>query len=334
MGFRGFLHLQANMISGKLALWLVRNFDTSFCSLPLTHGRMTVTKHDVHTMLGLPKGSPEVVEPKNNSNVSVDLLNYWKQQWLERDSIPKCGEVIEMMQCQVDEAEDFRKNFVMLLVSTCLRGNQRGELCYLDHVVFKLRSVPCQFLMLRVCTNGEIKSRVGQEFIIRFGGGYLEDTLNSMRKKLMKRNIAAKVMKMKLKPRMKQEFQRTLFRDGRNQFDNNSNRLLAEVITKLEELIPRARTPLKRIRKVAAKLTSDALISKRPNKSNSRILVLLQDSYESEGFLMDIEKHFVGSRATFTPPSFSLGVSHEEKEALPKGVVIVDLEPDIPIAKV
>jgi len=56
MGFGGFLHFQANMISGKLALWLVRNFETCFCSLPLDHGRMRVTKHDVLMTLGLPKG--------------------------------------------------------------------------------------------------------------------------------------------------------------------------------------------------------------------------------------------------------------------------------------
>ena len=53
-----------------------------------------------------------------------------------------------------------------------------------------------------------------------------------------------------------------------------------------------------------------------------------------------IEKHFVGSRDSmhdlpkFTPPNFTHGVSQEEKEALPKGVVIVDSEPDIPKAKV
>ena len=47
-------------------------------------------------------------------------------------------------------------------------------------MVFKLRSVPRQFMTLRGWTNGEIKSRAGQEFIIGFGRGYLEDTLNKM----------------------------------------------------------------------------------------------------------------------------------------------------------
>ncbi|KAJ8430588.1 hypothetical protein Cgig2_001015 [Carnegiea gigantea] len=48
------------MISGKLAVWLVRNFDTCSCSLPLTHGRLRVTEHDVHMTLALPKGPLEL----------------------------------------------------------------------------------------------------------------------------------------------------------------------------------------------------------------------------------------------------------------------------------
>ncbi|KAJ8424216.1 hypothetical protein Cgig2_033100 [Carnegiea gigantea] len=121
IGFRGFLHLQDDMISGKLALWLVRNFDTCSCSLPLAYGRISVTEHDVHVMLGLPKGSLLVAEPKNESN-----------------------------------------------------------LCYLDHVALKLRSVPRQLSTLRAWINGEIKSRAGHDFVIEFSRGYVEDTSEKM----------------------------------------------------------------------------------------------------------------------------------------------------------
>ena len=53
-----------------------------------------------------------------------------------------------------------------------------------------------------------------------------------------------------------------------------------------------------------------------------------------------IEKHFVRPRdmvhdyPKFTPPSFTLGVSQVEKEALSKKVVIIDSEPNIPTATV
>ncbi|KAJ8439005.1 hypothetical protein Cgig2_013001 [Carnegiea gigantea] len=159
ISFGGFLYLQVDMNPGKLKL------------------QMRVTEHDVHMMLGLPKGSLEVVEPKNESNASIAfarLLNHWKHD----------AELI-------DGGKDFRRNFVTFLVSTCLRGSQKqqvnypiqyvlvdlSKLCYLDRVVFKLRSVPCHFPTLRGWTNVEIKSRVGQELVTGFGRGFLHNSV-------------------------------------------------------------------------------------------------------------------------------------------------------------
>ncbi|KAJ8420272.1 hypothetical protein Cgig2_014289 [Carnegiea gigantea] len=96
-------------------------------------------------------------------------------------------------------------------------------------------------------------------------------------------------------------------------------------MTELEELIPGARSPLKRVRNVAVGSVSDALISDRPKGSRSRTLI------------DEIEKNYTGSRAKvhdfpqFDVPSFSLGVSQEEKEVLLGGVVVVDSQPDSPI---
>ncbi|KAJ8441460.1 hypothetical protein Cgig2_008721 [Carnegiea gigantea] len=70
-------------------------------------------------------------------------------------------------------------------------------------------------------------------------------------------------------------------------------------MTELEELIPGARNPVKRIRNVATESVSDAVISDRPKRSRSRTPVLSQDLFESDGFLMqidDIEKNYMGSR--------------------------------------
>ncbi|KAJ8438218.1 hypothetical protein Cgig2_011580 [Carnegiea gigantea] len=78
-----------------------------------------------------------------------------------------------------------------------------------------------------------------------------------------------------------------------------NSHLLVEVMTKLEELFPSAHIPLKGVRKVAAESMSNALIRDTHKKSKSKTPVLLQDSYESKGFLMEIDvirKHFVGSR--------------------------------------
>ncbi|KAJ8420504.1 hypothetical protein Cgig2_024709 [Carnegiea gigantea] len=105
----------------------------------------------------------------------------------------------------------------------------------------------------------------------------------------------------------------------------------AEVITELEEFIPGARSPLKRVRKADVESVSDALIRYLPKRSKSRMPILSQDSYESEGFLMQIdaiEKHLMRSRDKFAIPSSSLGVSQEEKEPMFEGVVVVDSQPD------
>ncbi|KAJ8434371.1 hypothetical protein Cgig2_031617 [Carnegiea gigantea] len=108
-------------------------------------------------------------------------------------------------------------------------------------------------------------------------------------------------------------------------------------MTELEELIPAARSPVKRLRNVVAESVSDALISDRPKRSRSRTSVPSQDSVESDGFLMqidEIEKNYTGSQDKMHPfpqfgiLSFSLGMSQEEKEVLPKGVLVVDSHPD------
>ncbi|KAJ8420524.1 hypothetical protein Cgig2_024955 [Carnegiea gigantea] len=142
IGFGGFLHLQLDMIPGKLAVWLVRNFDTCSCSLPLTHGRFRVTEHDVYMTLALPKGPFEVIEAKSETNSSTEfktLFKRWKEQWPDRDSVPKSGEMVDMI---------------------CMRTVKR------------------QFPTLRGWTNDKVKSREEQEFQVGFGNGALEDSLD------------------------------------------------------------------------------------------------------------------------------------------------------------
>ena len=78
---------------------------------------------------------------------------------------------------------------------------------------------------------------------------------------------------------------------------------------------------------------SDAVIEDTPQKSKSRNPVLSQDSHESEGLLMKIDvigNHFLDCQYTvcdlqqLIPPTFTLGVSQEMKQAMPKGLVLVD----------
>ncbi|KAJ8423852.1 hypothetical protein Cgig2_024098 [Carnegiea gigantea] len=196
------------MILGKLALWLLQNFDTCSYSLPLAHGRMRVTEHDVHMTLCLLKGPLEV------DAASVPDIKRW--------------------------------------------------------------------------INGEIKYRARQEFLIGFGRGYFEDTLDKMTITDKEKEVNEEKLR------------------GKNDEDE-------------------------------AKAKDEIGVSKLKKAGT------LTGPYHWEGFLMEIdaiEKHFVGSRdmvddfPKFTPPSFTLGVSQEEKETLPEGVVIADSKPDILTVKV
>ena len=83
---------------------------------------------------------------------------------------------------------------------------------------------------------------------------------------------------------------------------------------------------------------SDALNSDMPKKLKSRTPSTLANLYEWTGFLMEIdaiEKHFVSSLdrvhkfLQFTAPSFSLGVSQEQNQAMPKRVNLIGSETDI-----
>ncbi|KAJ8421370.1 hypothetical protein Cgig2_025253 [Carnegiea gigantea] len=97
--------------------------------------------------------------------------------------------------------------------------------------------------------------------------------------------------------KLKIKLKKVLFRDGQASIDLiiTIMRQLVEVIAKLKDLIPGARTTLKKVRKVPAESIGDALTRDKPWRSKSRTPVLLQDSYESEAFLMKIdaiEKNF------------------------------------------
>ncbi|KAJ8421667.1 hypothetical protein Cgig2_007972 [Carnegiea gigantea] len=94
-------------------------------------------------------------------------------------------------------------------------------------------------------------------------------------------------------------------------------------VSKVKELLPKARTPLKKVRKVAAELMSNVLIRDMPKTSKSTVLVLSQDSYESKGLTR--------LRRISWALEFHPWVSQEDKQALPKGVVLLDSEPNIPI---
>ncbi|KAJ8423982.1 hypothetical protein Cgig2_030083 [Carnegiea gigantea] len=230
IGFGCFLHLQLDMIPGKLAVWLVRDFDTCSCSLPLTHGRFRVTEHDVYMTLALPKGPFEVTEAKSETNSSAEfktLLKRWKEQWPDRDSVPKSGEMVNMI---------------------C------SQLCYLDRVVFKVRTVKHQFPTLRGWIN------------VDFGNGALEDYLDETERP-SEAQVVHEEEPSNPTPEAAVEAEHETIRSKMKDAKKASNeiitntRVLAGVITELETLVPEAHASLKRVRIIVAQTTTAALFA-------------------------------------------------------------------------
>ncbi|KAJ8445868.1 hypothetical protein Cgig2_000180 [Carnegiea gigantea] len=297
IGFGSFLHLQLDMMPRKLVS---------------------------------SQGPFEVTEAKSEMNSSTEfktLLKRWKEQWPDRDSAPKSGEMVDMI---------------------C------SQLCYLDRVVFKVRTVKRQFPTLRGWINDKVKSREEQEFQVGFGKGFLEDCLDERPAEAqvvheeepsnVTPEAAAEAKHDTVRLKMK-----ALLEDAKkasNEIITNT-RVLAGVITELEKLVPEAHASLKR----------------RQRKSKITKSVLSLNPYESEDFLLAveaIEKQFLTAQKSkhhfpqFTLPSFSLGLSqaeneptathlfiheaqHEEetKETAPAtGVVIRELDVDVPLRDV
>ncbi|KAJ8431132.1 hypothetical protein Cgig2_010065 [Carnegiea gigantea] len=162
-----------------------------------------------------------------------------------------------MIQGQVDRDEDFRRNFVTFVVSTCLHENQRGEVNY---------------LILNAVVD------LNKEFVIGFRGGYLENTLDKMTVTDEEENVNEDKCRNKSVKDEAKDKDQTRVSKFKSTAGGSHNK-----IGGVDSL---ARTPLKRVRKDV------------PEKSKSRTPVLSQDSYEIEGFLMEIdtlEKHFMGS---------------------------------------
>ncbi|KAJ8420849.1 hypothetical protein Cgig2_023138 [Carnegiea gigantea] len=209
-------------------------------------------------------------------HLQVDIIPE-KMVWPERHNIPKCGELIDMIQGQVDGSQDFRRNFIIFVES--VTGFERG---YLENTLDKASMTDEEEQV-----NEKEHHTKGVE-----DEGKAEDQTG-----ISKVKAAIDLIITKSQP-------------------------LMEVITELEELIPKARSPLKRVRKVAGESVSNAIIRDTSKRSKTRTLINA------------IEKHFAGSRdkvhdfTLFAISNFSLGVSQEEKELLLEGVVVVDSQPD------
>ncbi|KAJ8424986.1 hypothetical protein Cgig2_027995 [Carnegiea gigantea] len=110
IGFSGFWAIRTNVISKSLGMWLLENYDRCGSFLNLLNRRiLEFTKKDVHSTLRLPRG------PKK------------RRRWGISSGAPKIGKMHGGILDRGDHGDEFKRDFVVYVVSTCIKGNQNGD---------------------------------------------------------------------------------------------------------------------------------------------------------------------------------------------------------------
>ncbi|KAK9733179.1 hypothetical protein RND81_04G049200 [Saponaria officinalis] len=121
MGFDGLLKLKTDKVLGSLAYWLVSTFDT--CSCSLMNGKLRISDEDIHLATGIPMGT-NTVDLASSSEKCERFLEA-KRVWLTQfrnDTKLRTKQILEKIIKQRGGGVDFKRNFVVFIVSSLLMG--------------------------------------------------------------------------------------------------------------------------------------------------------------------------------------------------------------------
>ncbi|KAK9755426.1 hypothetical protein RND81_01G024000 [Saponaria officinalis] len=122
IGFKSLLSIQADKVPGQLAYWLVSTFDPFACTL--MDGKLEIDEVDIHNATGIPMGTVTVNEAsmKDTSDHFVGIRDRWLSQFdPDKPKLLK-SELLAKLVSQRDGGDDFKRNFVVYMVSTFLKG--------------------------------------------------------------------------------------------------------------------------------------------------------------------------------------------------------------------
>ncbi|KAK9732838.1 hypothetical protein RND81_04G026100 [Saponaria officinalis] len=121
MGFEGLLQIQTDIVPGQLVYWLASDFVTYKSSL--MDGQLPIQDIDIKIALGIPIG-PRVVDEAvfgDKSEEFCSAVEKWKLQY-EKDKRIESKDILSKMKTQRDGGEEFKRNFIVYIVSTFLGG--------------------------------------------------------------------------------------------------------------------------------------------------------------------------------------------------------------------
>uniref|UniRef100_A0A803MAT9 Uncharacterized protein n=1 Tax=Chenopodium quinoa TaxID=63459 RepID=A0A803MAT9_CHEQI len=123
IGFGSMEFLKVTQLPLQLGLWLVHHFDANTCSLNIPDSEpFCITEEHVHQVLGLPMGGIEI--DKNNFSRDKKVIQQWKKQFKSNSLSIKIGELKEFLKEHNSAGLMFKRNFVVLCVSTLMDGKQ------------------------------------------------------------------------------------------------------------------------------------------------------------------------------------------------------------------
>ncbi|KAK9756449.1 hypothetical protein RND81_01G098400 [Saponaria officinalis] len=191
IGFGGLLQIQTDTIPGQLAYWLASSFDPYKCSL--MDEQLPIQDVDIHIALGIPIG-PRVVNEAIHNDKSEEFareVEKWQLQY-EKDKKIETKGIIAKMKQQRDGGEDFKRNFIVYIVSTFLGGLKSSiaslkilkTLTNVDDIphynwFFKSRTVPRTFPTISSWSKESINDRIKEEkkFTKTFGKGFVDSRM-------------------------------------------------------------------------------------------------------------------------------------------------------------
>uniref|UniRef100_A0A803N2R5 Uncharacterized protein n=1 Tax=Chenopodium quinoa TaxID=63459 RepID=A0A803N2R5_CHEQI len=123
IGFGSMEYLKVTQLPLQLGLFLVHHFDAHTCSLKIPNSDpFPITEEHVHQVLGLPIGGIEM--DKNNFTRNSNVVKQWKKQFQSNSLSIKIGELKEFLKGHKSAGAMFKRNFVVLCVSTLMNGKQ------------------------------------------------------------------------------------------------------------------------------------------------------------------------------------------------------------------
>nr|GMC50860.1 uncharacterized protein LOC109154771 [Ipomoea batatas] len=125
----GFDHLREHQISrvpGKLAWWLLNNFDARSCSLRVHDGKeLHITEEDVALTLGFPRGNIRI-EKRTKGDEDTTLLDDWKKQLRRTDLLITPTKLCKAMVACKDGGEWFKRHLAILISTMFVESNLAG----------------------------------------------------------------------------------------------------------------------------------------------------------------------------------------------------------------